>query len=208
MKLPIRRYLPVSWIAIAVCALPAQSPKLSVERQGDLLRVHAPQMHFLEGKPLEQLRNGTSVSYEFEVTVTAIPGERKIHQSQARFTVSFDLWEERFAVIQTTPSRRAGSHMTSTAAEAWCLENLNIPLPALSPEKTFVIKLACRVAGNGEEAGAESRPGATALAGLIEIFSRRGGGQEQRWEAISASLKLGDLKAKNTPSAQGRPWRD
>jgi hypothetical protein len=204
MRHHTRLILLAAWVAAAAFPLPAQQPPLTVERQGDVLRVTAPQMHFLEGKPLEQLHNGASVTYEFEVTVASSPGERRIHHSRATFAVSFDLWEERFTVVQTSPVRRTGSHMTSTAAELWCMGNLAVPLQALSPENAFVIKLECRIVGNGEEGGSESRPASTALAGLIEIFSRKGNQAPPRWEAVSASLRLGDLKAKNERPAGRR----
>jgi len=175
--------------------LQAQNQSLAVERHGDRLRVAAPQLHFLEGKPLEQLHNGASVTYVFALTLTAGQSNKTLYHLQERFVVSFDLWEERFSVVQTVRSGRPGSHLTAAEAEAWCLDNMPAPLPALAPEKTFMIKLECRVAENEGEGSSETASKLT-LAGLIDVFSRKGREAPLRWEAVSGPLKLAELKDK------------
>jgi hypothetical protein len=68
-----------------------------------------------------------------------------------------------------------------------------VPLPALPAEKSFVVKLQCRVVDDDISGGGESRSALT-LAGLIDVFSRKGRDEPLRWEAESGSLRLADLK--------------
>ncbi|HYK91659.1 MAG TPA: hypothetical protein VE398_23025 [Acidobacteriota bacterium] len=168
----------------------AQSPLLSVERRDNYLHVAAPQLHFLEGKSLDQLQNGASVAYVFELTLTS--DQKIIARSQQRFILSFDLWEEKFSVVQAGAHGRSRSHLTAPMAEAWCLDSLQIPIPALSPERSFVIKLDCRATMNVDESNEDSSPGLS-LAGLIDALSRKGRDAPPRWQAFSNPLRFADL---------------
>jgi len=191
------RYISVLTCLTAILSpqLQAQSQVLAIERQGSHLRVAAPGFHFLEGKPLERLHDGASVTYAFTLTLIAGQSGRTISHFEESFIVSFDLWEERYSVVQTTDSGRAASHLTAAAAEAWCLENMRAPLPAISPEKTFMIKLECRVADNeGVSGGDRSSP--LTLGGLVDVLSRKSREAPARYEALSGPVRLADLKEK------------
>jgi len=67
-------------------------------------------------------------------------------------------------------------------AYGWCLSNLQIPLPPLTPEKAFVIKLECWAEESAGASGGESNSGLT-LSGLIDVFSRKGRDTQTRWGA-------------------------
>jgi hypothetical protein len=178
---------------IAWFHLLAQAPSLVVERQGEYLHVAAPRLHFLEGKPLEQLHNGASVTFEFVLTLQAEQGSRPVTRLLERFVISFDLWEEKFSVVQEGAAGRSGSHLTAAQAEAWCLETMPVPLPVLPAGKTFVLKLLCRVAENSSSGSGEGSAGLS-LAGLIDVFSRKGHDAPLRWEAETGSLRLTEVK--------------
>ncbi len=186
----------ISLAAFVGWQLFGQMQPLSVERQGANLRVSAPLLHLLEGNSLEQLHNGASVTYVCGIAVNASPSGKLISRVEQTFVVSFDLWEERFTIVQTSSAGRSASHLTAIAAENWILENMPVPVPAVSLEKPFVIKLACRALDKEAEAGADSRTGLT-LAGLIDVFSRKEKPPELRWQAESGPLRLADLKAKH-----------
>ncbi len=192
------RYLSllISMAVLIGWQLSGQTQPLTVERQGANLRVSAPLLHLLEGNPLDQLHNGASVTYVCGMTINASPSGRLMSRFEQTFVVSFDLWEERFSVVQTSVAGRSASHLTASAAENWILESMHVPAPAVSQEKPFVIKLACRVVDKEAEPGAEARPGLT-LAGLIDVFSRKEKPPELRWQAESGPLRLADLKAKH-----------
>ena len=50
-----------------------------------------------------------------------------VAQARQSFNLSFDLWEERFAVTRVGTPPRSVSHLRSREAEAWCLEHLTVP---------------------------------------------------------------------------------
>jgi len=171
----------------------AQTQALELERQGDLLRVAAPKLHFLEGKPLEKLHNGASVTFVITLTAGAENGRAHFYRLQERFAVSFDLWEEKFSVVRTGPGGRSASRLSAAMAEAWCLENMPLPVRVVPAQEPFVIRLECWVGDNDEESGGESRPALT-LAGLIDVFSRKKGEAPPRWEAAAGPMRLRDVK--------------
>lgn len=175
-------------VAIIASARPAaQSGRLAVDRQGDRLRLSAPQAHFLEGAPLERLQNGAAVTYVFTATVEPAPGGRS-SRVEERFVVSYDLWEEKFSVVQPGPPHRSTSHLTAAAAQAWCLDNLLLRVPALPADRTFVVKLRGAVA----EDDPQPREGLT-LSALIDVFSRKRAEAPTHWELLSAPLRLMDM---------------
>jgi len=184
--------LAFEWVAVVAAAvlLAQQQGPLTVERQGDRLRLSAPRFHFLEGKPLEQLRNGAAVPYVFSVTMEPEHGGARWLRLRERFVVSYDLWEEKFAVVQDGRPRRTVSHLTAPAAEAWCLDSLLLPVSAVQAGKIFVVKLACSVVPDEEP---QSGEGLT-LSTLIDFFSRKGGTAPPHWELLSPPLRLADLK--------------
>ncbi len=171
----------------------AQSQSLVVKRQGDYLHLAAPQMHFLGGEALEKLHNGSTVTYVFTLSIMAENADGPAIRIEERFAVSFDLWEEKYAVVRIGSNGLAASHMSAATAEAWCLDNLRVPLQAVSPKESFMIKLECSVAENEDEEGEKSGP--LTLAGLIDIFSRKQSRKLPRWEAAAGPLHLSDLES-------------
>ncbi len=178
------------FVALAAHQALAQPAPLVVERRGNQIHVSAPQLHFLAGKPLERLTNGASVTYVLELSLSA--GGVAATRLQERFILSYDLWEEKFSVVQVGASGRSASHLSAAAAEAWCLDNMPLPLPAVNQEKPFSIRFECSYL-EGPDAGVEGNPSLT-LAGLIDVFSRKKKEEPAHWEAVSKTIRLMDLK--------------
>jgi len=44
-------------------------PRLLIRRDGDKLRISAPQIRFITGKALEQLKNGSSVAFVSQISI-------------------------------------------------------------------------------------------------------------------------------------------
>jgi hypothetical protein len=184
----------LSLLALALLSCPLlQAQVLQVRLQGERLNVTAPQLHFLNERVLERLHNGAAVPFHFQLTAVPSSGGRPLTQVSDRFVLSFDLWEERFAIVQSNAPRRTASHLSSSAAEAWCLENLALPVSALAAEKSFVLKLDVRAEEQGDESSAEGGSGLS-LTGLIDMFSRKAKEQPLRWSAVSGPIRLQDLK--------------
>ncbi len=182
----------------AMTRLAAQSQALLVERNGSGLHVSAPGMPLLEGKPLEQLHNGASVTYVFDLTLTpdqeSVPAVRLVQ----RFIFSFDLWEEKFSVVQADPPGKSASQMTAAAAVSWCLDQMRVSAKSLSAEKDFVIKLECWTVGDAGESGSQNGSSLT-LAGLVDVFSRKGRNPPPHWVAVAGPLRLANLRVIKKP---------
>jgi len=176
-------------IGIAAARLSSQVTFLVVEREGERLRVSAPRFHFLDGKPLEQLQSGATVAYILSLGVYEAGGGRRFAHHEARFVVSYDLWEERFSVVAGSPPHRSASHLTAGAAEAWCLDHMRVAIASVPAEKTVVVKLACSVHEDDPPPG----EGLT-LSALIDILSRKGTTAPPRWDIASRPLRLGEVQ--------------
>ena len=138
---------------------------------GDV-RVQAPGFRFITGEALARLKDGLSVRVELEIGVLPGPGETATLRQKQAFVLSYDLWEERFAAAVSGTGSRSMSHLTSAAAEAWCVQQLAVPVGALGSLRTqpFWIRLESLIL-NGNTAGRDD-DGLT-LRGMIETLSRR-----------------------------------
>jgi hypothetical protein len=186
------RSLILAWaIVLAVVALTAQSARLTIERQDDRLHLSAPHFHFLEGRPLERLHNGAAVTYMFTVTIEPARDARR-SVLRHRFVVSYDLWEEKFAVVRDGQQPASASHLTASAVEAWCLDGLLPGVSAAPADRPFVVKLDCGVVPDDDRQPDEG----LTLSAVIEFFSRKKAAPPPRWELTSARLRLADVKEK------------
>ncbi len=161
----------VSLAAVLVARAGAQAVTLRVEAGS--LHVRAPGFTFIKGVPLTRLKDGASVRFDFTLQVLARPDGRIITDTAGRCVVSYDLWEERFAVSDGgVPSR---SHLTAADAEAWCLDRLAVPLGEMEgAERGDPFWLRLEYSVRDEERAAES---GLSLRGLVDRFSRRGPGE-------------------------------
>jgi len=77
---------------------------------------------------------------------------------------------------------QSASHLALQAAEAWCVEQLSIPLGAIGHDTPFWIRLEYRTLdGDG---GSESPDPFYTLQALIDVLSRRGKKTEPSPHAI------------------------
>lgn len=194
--------MPLSWRlaagwrlagVIAAAATVTYAQTLVVRAEGGGLRVSAPKLHFLTGTPLERVRNGASVIFAIQLTLFTDRKAAALHRTGGRFAVSYDLWEEKFAVTRLGNPRRSISHLAAAAAEAWCLENLVIATPGLSRTSPFWIRLEVRAKDAESEVSSEEEPGIS-LARLVEFFSRAPREEEPRWQAEGGPFRLADLR--------------
>ena len=136
--------------------------------------VQARNFSFIDGPVLARLKEGRSVRIDLDMAVLTKPDGPIVKQVMQAFTLSFDLWEERFAVSRIGSSPRSVSHLRARDAETWCLENVTMPVSSLGigRDTPFWIRLAYRVQ---DVAGAGSAgPGERyTLQGLIDRLSRR-----------------------------------
>jgi hypothetical protein len=178
----------LSLVAWPIAVVSGQS--VAVSTVGDALRIRAPAFSFLQGDPLARLRDGRSVRVELTAMVLPGPGKPPAVTARRIFALSYDLWEERFAVTALGARSQSVSHLMRAAAEAWCLEQLAIPvsaLGALGRDLPFWIRLEYQML-DGEMATDSAESGYT-LQGLIDALSRR-----RRPEQPSTALEAGPLR--------------
>jgi len=167
-------------LALVACLLsvPAASAQtIAIVPAPSVVRVRATGWAFLTAEPLARLKEGQTVRVELAVGVLAAPGRSAVTTLRRIFSVSYDLWEERFAVTVAEPRGGSASHLTAAAAEAWCLEQLAVPRASLRsldelPGARFWIRLECRILDGDGALDPDESAGLT-LQRLIDVFSRR-----------------------------------
>ena len=186
-----------SWLlaGLAIPVSPAFAPvMLAAAWDGDNIHISAPQLHFLNGKPLERLKDAAEVTFLSQLTISTDSNRTAFRRLPERFVVSYDIWEENsFKVTRLGGGRRSVSHLTATAAEAWCVESMVISAADLDPQRPFWLHYELRAADAKEEAAIVGEPGIN-VTRMIEIFSRRPSSEQPSWALDAGPLRLGDLR--------------
>jgi hypothetical protein len=172
--LPARRAACALLAVLAWPVLAASAQSLSIDTAGEALKIRASGFSFLQGDPLLRLKDGRSVRVELAAMVLAAPEKSPAVTTRRIFALSYDLWEERFAVSAVDARSQSASHLALAAAEAWCVDQLAVPLKALGAlgrDVPFWIRLEYRIL-DGDGASDTADPGYT-LQALIDALSRR-----------------------------------
>ena len=177
-------------VCVALLGMTEQRGLLPHHVSGEI-RVSAPSLHFLTGKSLLRLHDGAAVPFDFQLIIAAGSKDNVVARSLERFTVSYDVWEEKFSVVRVGDFRQSGMRLSSSSAESWCLDNIFIRAANLPAGQQLWARLEIRSAESKEPLAANS---GINLATLIEIFSRPSRPQQDRWSLESAPFQLADLK--------------
>jgi len=173
------------------------APKLLVHLDSNLLHITAPGLNFLNAKAVERLKQGVSIAFVGQLTVTSSPNAVVADaRSVARFALSYDIWDEHFSVTRfgdRPGMNRSISHLSAQAAQTWCLDNLAVDQAVLSTDKPFYVQVDLRADDSREQLGVIGEPGIN-ITRLIEIFSRPVKGNQQRWLLNAGPFTLADLK--------------
>ena len=184
----------VALLAVLVSlALPASAQVLTVDTVGDALKIRAPAFSFLNGDPLVRLKDGRSVRVELSAMVLSGPGKSPAATIRRMFAVSYDLWEERFAVTAVDARSQSVSHLALAAAEAWCVEQLAIPLStlgALGRGLPFWIRLEYRIVEADGDSASDPSNSSYTLQALIDALSRR-----RKTESSTHAVEAGPFRA-------------
>ena len=179
---------------------------LAARLDGDYLRITAPHLDFLSGKPLERLKDGQSVAFIGQLTIAASLNSVVAQaRSVARFAFSYDIWEERFSVTkigERPEARHSASHLSATQAETWCLDNLAIDRSAVPADQPFYVQLDLRVEDPRDQIGIIGDPGIN-ITRLIELFGRPARGTQPRWLLSSGPYRLAELKKSEIRGSRG-----
>jgi hypothetical protein len=165
----------ISLIISAPTAAQRSAQPVEIAKMGDALQIKAPTFGFIEGRVRDTLRDGRTVRVELDLAIVAQPGGPAIGSSQQSVTLSFDLWEERYAVTLAGKPARSVSHLTASAAETWCLESLRVPMSQLSRlgrGGPFWIRLSYTIAAPAPAPAADDATGFS-IARMVDLLSRR-----------------------------------
>jgi hypothetical protein len=166
---------------------------LFVRRSGDIIHVLAPRLHFLSGTALQRLHDGATVPFDFQLTISAGVKSNVVGRSLARYMLSYDVWEEKFRVVRLGNFGKLGSHLSASAAEAWCLQNTFVPAGALPTDQPLWARLELRSVETKEQAAITADQGIS-ITTLIQLFSHPIRPQQDHVVLESASFRLADLK--------------
>ena len=187
-----RASLVVLFFSLTLSAITVPSPSLTPHRVSGDLHITAPTLHFLTGKSLARLHDGAAVPFDFQLIVSAGSKDNVVARSLERFTISYDVWEEKFSVVRVRDFRRSGMRLSASSAESWCLDNIVIPTSGLPAGQPLWARLEIRSAESKEPLAENS---GINLATLIEIFSRPSRPQQDHWSLDSAPFQVADLKS-------------
>ena len=167
---------------------------------GDLLRANvAPTFHFVTGRPLENLKSGSTVTYDVQI---ALVNDQRVMEARGaeRFVFSYDLWEERFSVAQLTArgsrsARTTVTNLTAGAAEQWCIDRVGLSFAGLDRSRSYRLRLEVRADGprRRERVDPATEP-PVSLATLIDLFSRPATDRQRAWVTESDPFRLDNLK--------------
>jgi hypothetical protein len=185
-----RRSVLIALLVLGYSIMIALAQSVTIARVGSGIAVRSPGLDFIKGDPLVWLKDGRSVRVDLELDILPGPGGTPAAQGRQTYVLSYDLWEERFAVTLVGPPSRSMAYLTAAAAEAWCLEQLTVPLSALGRlgrELPFWIRLGTRVLD------ADSMPadngGDFSIRGLVDALSRR-----RRTDPLTHSIEGGPFR--------------
>jgi hypothetical protein len=183
----------VAFLIALASAAAAQS--LTARIDGEQLHAIAPRIHLLTGEALQRLQDGATVNYELQLSARPDRTGKLLARAVQRFAVSYDLWEEKFAVAKLGASPKSVSHLSAAAAEAWCVDNTSILAGVLPADRPFWLRLDYRAEDPTVPAEQADNSGFT-LSGLVDIFSRRTRAEQVHGSEEAGPLRLDSLKKK------------
>jgi len=160
-----------------------------VRYDGDTIHVAPPSVHFLTGKPLERLKDGSAVAYVGQLDLLN-EARVSVRQQRSRFVVSYALWEEKFSVTQLGREPRTVDGLSAGATEAWCFESLALSTTGVPTDRYFYLRFDLRTGGPRdleEDAGM-----GISIPALIERLGRKNQA-ETHWGPLEVRVRLADL---------------
>jgi hypothetical protein len=179
-------------LCVRLCGLSVSGEDLIPRYHDGSLQVSTRKLHFISGKTLERLRNGISVPFDFQLTISAGAKTNTLARAFERFVVSYDLWEEKFSVVRWR-DRKSSQRLSATQAESWCLDNLSVPEAGVPAAANLWARLEVRSAETRDQIAASGGDGIS-LTTLIDIFSRPARAQQERLALETGPFRLADLR--------------
>jgi len=180
-------------LVAAASAYVLQADSLRLRLSGDQLFVSAARIELLKPPAvLERLKNGSTVAFDFHLSLWV--GSRTSVRRRAfeRFVVSYDLWEEKFAVTNLRKPRASAAGLTEREVETWCLDRISLPAVRLSRDEKVWARLEIRAVDPRQD-DALFRSEGVSVTDLVELISRPGRRDEPRWSFESGAVSAAGL---------------
>ena len=176
-----RRSWLLAGLGIPLFRLRAEEP-LAVSFDGDNIRVTAPGLHFLTGKPLERLKNADTVVFDAQITLFTDDKGTIFHRPVTeRLIFSYALWEEKFAVTVRGAATRSKSMLTASQAEEFALSELAVTALGLAPDRPFWLRFDLVARSNKDLSSVVGDSGISVSGLVIDWLSRKPGGDNPHW---------------------------
>ncbi len=166
---------------------------LAAKWRGDQLFVSAAGLDLVREPLFGRLMNGGTVAYDFHVALWVGNKNTVRRRAFERFVVSYDLWEEKFAVTGLRNPRIAARNLKAREVGAWCLEHVALHAADLKPADNLWVKLEVRAADPRRDSRL-LEPDGVNIANLIGLLSGPARAGEQRWTAESSQLLAAELR--------------
>jgi hypothetical protein len=196
-----RQTIRFTWIALTFIggiATAMFAEELILRAQGTRLDFSAPRFHYLIGRPLARLKNAEPVIFDFQARLAAGNKTTVVKQITARFVISYDLWEERYAVTKTTPSRKTARHLTAAEAEVWCVQEMSVTdLSGVAANQPLWASLDIRADEESEPrlfSRSDISDAGISLNGLVELFSKPSRATQSHWYLEAGPVTLEQLR--------------
>jgi hypothetical protein len=175
-----------------LCALALLAQEIKPRLVGDTLRISTKGVTFLTGKPLDAVRKGATVNFDLQLSL--ITDQRTTAaKSVERFVFSYDIWEERYSVVQLT-TRQAVNNLTLEAAQQWCIDRMGVNVATVNKATSHHLRLDIRGDEPRRRARRDQDDPPIALAALVDIFSRPARPTQGSWTYQTAVFRLDSLK--------------
>jgi len=168
----------------------AQSPVVRLE--GEQLRVAAPELHFLGSETLQRLHNGIAMNFVFSLGIGPGRNSKPATAGTYTFVISYDIFEEKFAVSRISPNPRSVTHLSESAVQTWCLDSIALPLVNMGQDQPFWVTFEYHMEESRPTEG-DSNSGSL-IGQLVDIFSRKNQKQESRASFVLGPYRLSELK--------------
>ncbi|HUB80951.1 MAG TPA: hypothetical protein VMB03_19230 [Bryobacteraceae bacterium] len=119
---------------------------LIVTFDGDNLHISSLGVHFLQGKSLNRLKDGSTVEYVATVGLFRDQFASQFKRTESHFFVSYDVLGtgDVFAVSTPGPPLRRATNLSLSAAETWCFERIGVATTGLARDQQFWLQLELR----------------------------------------------------------------
>jgi hypothetical protein len=202
MLLSRRRWLQAG-LGMLVLPLRARDT-LTVSYDGDNIHIADRSLHFLAGKPLQRMKDGSTVAYLAELTLFAEPDMTLLRRSPVqRFLVSYDIWgEDKFSVAAPGISPHGATGLSLEATEDWCISNMAIDADGLAPDLPFWLRLEMRTGDPRDLSRVLGDPGIS-LKSLVALLGRKSGADDPFWAREAGPLRLAGLTRRTGRGVRG-----